>query len=69
MLHLVGSPSHKNLVEVVELILARCRAEIRKNAQSAGQKEPQGEALKPVLYEHAEVIAMENWKPEPRAVP
>ena len=26
---------YKNLVEAVELILARCRAEIRKNAQSA----------------------------------
>ena len=58
---------YKNLVEAVELILARCRAEIRKNAQSAGQKEPQGEAPKPVLYEHAEVIAIDNWKPEPEA--
>jgi transposase len=58
---------YKNLVEAVELILARCRAEIRKNAQSAVQKEPQGEALKPVLYEHAEVIAIGNWKPEPEA--
>jgi transposase len=58
---------YKNLVEAVELILARCRAEIRKNAQAAVQKEPQGEALKPVLYEHAEVIAIENWKPEPEA--
>lgn len=58
---------YKNLVEAVELILARCRAEVRKNAQSAVQKEPQGEAPKPVLYEHAEVIAIENWKPEPEA--
>jgi transposase len=58
---------YKNLVEAVELILARCRAEIRKNAQSAVQREPQEEAPKPILYEHAEVIAIENWKPEPEA--
>jgi transposase len=58
---------YKNLVEAVELILARCRAEIRKNAQSAVQKESQGEAPQPVLYEHAEVIAIDNWKPEPEA--
>ena len=67
MWYLVGLPSYNNLVEAVELILARCRAEIRKNAQSAVQKEPQGEAPKPVLYEHAAVIAIENWKPEPEA--
>jgi transposase len=58
---------YKNLVEAVELILARCRAAIRKNAQSAIQKEPQAEAPKPIFYEHAEVIALENWKPEPEA--
>jgi transposase len=58
---------YKNLVEAVELILARCRAEIRKNAQSAAQQEPQGEVPQPVLYEHAEVIAIDNWKPEPEA--
>jgi transposase len=58
---------YKNLVEAVELILARCRAEIRKNAQAAAQKEPQGEAPKPIFYEHAEVIAIDNWKPEPEA--
>lgn len=58
---------YKNLVEAVELIPARCRAEIRTNVQSAVQKEPQGEAPKPVLYEHAEGIAIENWKPEPQA--
>jgi transposase len=58
---------YKNLVEAVELILARCRAEIRKNAQSEVRKEPQEEVPKPVLYEHTEVIAIENWKPEPEA--
>jgi len=55
------------LVEAVELILARCRAEIRKTAQSVVQKEPQGEVPHPILYEHAEVIAIDNWKPEPEA--
>lgn len=58
---------YKNLVEAVELILGRCRAEIRKNAQAAVQKEPQGEVPQPILYEHAEVIAIDNWKPEPEA--
>jgi transposase len=58
---------YKNLIEAVELILARCRAEIRKNALAAVQKGPQEEAPKPMLYEHAEVIAIDNWKPEPEA--
>lgn len=56
---------YKNLVEAIELILARCRAEIRKNAQSAVQQELQEDPTKPFLYEHAEVLAIENWKPEP----
>jgi transposase len=56
---------YKNLVEAVELILARCRAEIRKNAQSAIQEELPEEAPKPILFEYAEVIAVENWKPAP----
>ncbi len=49
---------YKNLVEAVELILARCRAEIRKNAQSAIREEPHEEAPKPLLFEYAEVIAL-----------
>jgi transposase len=56
---------YKNLVEAVALILARCRAEIRKNAQSAAQEELQEEAPEPVLLECAEVISVENWKPTP----
>ena len=56
---------YKNLVEAVELILARCRAEIRKNAQSTGQEELKVETPELLLFEHAEVIAVENWKPEP----
>jgi transposase len=42
---------YKNLVEAVEVILARCRAEIRKNAQSAIQEELAEEAPKPILFE------------------
>lgn len=58
---------YRNLFEAVELILARCRAEIRKNAQAAAQEERKVEALPPLLYEHAEVIAITNWKPEPES--
>lgn len=56
---------YKNLVEAVELILARCRAEIRKNAQPAIQKDLQGETPKPLLFEHTEVLSVDNWKPAP----
>lgn len=56
---------YKNLVEAVALILARCRAEIRKNAQSAVQEELQEEAPESLLLECAEVISVENWKPAP----
>src|SRR5258708_7357359 len=44
---------YKNVGEAVELILARCRAEIRKNAQSAVQED----APKPLLFEYADVIS------------
>ncbi len=56
---------YKNLVEAVELILARCRAEIRKNAREAIQEDLQEEAPEPHLLECAEVISVENWKPAP----
>jgi transposase len=56
---------YKNLVEAVALILARCRAEIRKNAQSAVQEDLQEEVPEPLLVECAEVICVENWKPAP----
>ena len=52
---------YKNLVEAVALILARCRAEIRKNAQSALHEE----VPEPLLLACAEVISVENWKPAP----
>src|SRR5437660_3569805 len=53
---------YKNLVEVVALILARCRAEIRKSAQSALQEELPEEAPAPLLFACAEVISVGNWK-------
>jgi transposase len=56
---------YKNLVEAVELILARCRAEIRKNALSAVQEELHEEAPKPLFLESPEVMCVENWKPAP----
>jgi len=56
---------YKNLVEVVALILARCRAEIRKSAQSALQEELPEEAPAPLLLACAEVISVENWKQAP----
>ena len=40
---------YKNLVQAVELTLARCRAEIRKNAQLAIQEELHEEAPEPHL--------------------
>jgi transposase len=52
---------YKNLVEAVALILARCRAEIRKNAQSALHEE----VPEPLLFACAEVISVENWRQAP----
>jgi transposase len=54
---------YKNLVEAVELTLARCRAEIRKNAQANMQKEPT--ELPKLLVETTEFLSVENWKPAP----
>jgi excisionase family DNA binding protein len=53
------------LIEAVELILARCRAQIRKSAQLAIQEERKVEAAKPLLLEQAEVMCVENWEPAP----
>src|SRR5207244_10636661 len=54
---------YKNLVEAVELTLARCRAEIRKNARASVQRE-ETEVSKPVV-ENTELVCVENWKPAP----
>jgi excisionase family DNA binding protein len=56
---------YTNLIEAVELILARCRAQIRKSAQLAIQEERKVEAAKPLLLEQAEVMCVENWEPAP----
>src|SRR5258708_12274626 len=56
---------YKNLVEAVELKLARWRAKNRKNAREAIQEELHEEAPGPHLLECAEVISIENWKPAP----
>jgi len=54
---------YKNLVEAVELTLARCRAEIRKNAQATARpEEAEGSKL---LVENTEFVSVENWKPAP----
>lgn len=53
---------YKNLREAVERTLACCRAEIRKNAQSAVQQETEGSRP---LVETTEFVCVENWKPAP----
>lgn len=54
---------YKNLVEAVELTLARCRAEIRTNACETVQQE-ETERTK-LVVETTEVVCGENWKPAP----
>src|SRR5947209_7104693 len=54
---------YKNLVKAVELTLARCRAEIRKNAQATVQ--PEEAAGSKLLIENTEFLSVENWKPAP----
>jgi len=56
---------YKNLVEAVELTLARCRAEIRKTAyQAVSQEEREGS--EPLVID-TEFVSVENWKPAPDA--
>jgi len=52
---------YKNLLEAVELTLARCRAEIRKNGAPALQQEE----MVPLVVENSESVSVENWKPAP----
>lgn len=61
--YLVGSPSHKNLTEAVELTLARCRADIRKAAYDALPEEER-KVVDPLTLP-LEPVALENWKPAP----
>jgi len=54
---------YKNLVEAVELTLARCRAEIRQGASlSLSEEESQ---IVPPLSLPTESVSVENWKPAP----
>jgi transposase len=54
---------YKNLVEAVELTLARCRAEIRKTASQSISQEERSE---PLVID-TEFVSVENWKPAPDA--
>ncbi len=56
---------YKNLVEAVELTLARCRAEIRTGAYLSFSEEEK-KAVEPVSLP-AEAVSLENWKPAPDA--
>ncbi|EFH79815.1 ISL3 family transposase [Ktedonobacter racemifer] len=55
---------YKNLTEAVELSLARCRAEIRKNAEAASCQEVSPEARQ-ALVESTKAFPMKTWKPTP----
>ncbi len=55
----------KNLTEVVELALARCRAEIRKKAEAAAQEVSQD--VQKALGESVQTFPTETWKPTPNA--
>jgi len=59
--YLVGVLCYKNLVEAVELTLARCWAEIRKGAALAFSEEER-EAGEPLRIP-TEFVSVEHWKP------
>jgi len=54
---------YKNLTEAVELMLARCRAQIRKGAFDALSEEKK--QVREELRLPTEVVSVENWKPAP----
>ena len=54
----------KNLTEAVELALARCRAEIRKHAETTLQEEVSPEARQ-ALVESIKAFSTKTWKPTP----
>jgi len=56
---------YKNLVEAVELTLARCRAEIRKGAYLS-LAEAERKVVEPLSLP-TEFVSVENWKPAPDA--
>ncbi len=55
---------YKNLTEAVELSLARCRAEIRKNAEEVSCQEVSPEARQ-ALAASEKAFSMKTWKPTP----
>src|SRR6266702_7925406 len=56
---------YKNLVEAVELTLARCRAEIR-NGVFHALSEEERKAVEPLSLP-TECVCVEHWKPAPDA--
>ncbi len=54
----------KNLTEAAELALARCRTEIRKNAEAAAHREV-SEVERQAFIESTKAFAIETWKPAP----
>ena len=55
---------YKNLTEAVELALARCRAEIRKQAEQASRREVPQEARQ-ALKASKKAFSLTTWKPPP----
>jgi transposase len=55
---------YKNLTEAVELALARCRSEIRKQGEKASRREVPPEARK-ALKASAKTFSLASWKPTP----
>jgi hypothetical protein len=64
MQYLVGLPSHNNLTEVVELALARCRAEIRQQAEKAARQEVP-KVAQDALAVSKKACSPRIWKPIP----
>jgi len=55
---------YKNLTEAVELALARCRSEIRKQGEKASRQEVPPEARK-ALKASTKTFSLASWKPAP----
>jgi transposase len=55
---------YKNLTEAVELALARCRTEIRKNVEIVARQEV-SQAAQQALVESRKAFTLQTWKPSP----
>jgi transposase len=64
MWYLVGLPSYKNLTEAVELALAGCRSEIRKQSEKAARQKVPPEARQ-ALKASKKAFSLASWKPTP----